>query len=698
MSSVNWAQKLPQSGYKSAKTKIERLRFQGGYNTETPPLEMPPGHVTDPLNFEIDVDGGYRRIKGYERYDGKTSPSTATFSTLPATVSGSYSVGDTITGVTSGATSIVIADNVNGFIVTKVSGTYTDTEDLQISASSVGTCTGAQYSGGATTPLLQATYLNLAADQYRADVAAVPGSGSVLGVNIYNTVVYAFRNKSGDATAGLYKETTSGWSEIDLGDELEFDTGSTEIAVGDTVTGATSGASGVVTGIAARTGTWGGNNVVGILTFASISSGPFSSGENLQVSAATVAVSTAASAEITLNPNGRYQFINYNFYGSAGTFKMYGADGANYAFEFDGTTYIPIRTGMTVDTPLFITAHKKHLFLSFGASLQHSSTGVPYGWSAVTGAAELGLGDTVTGLYPQVGAADAGGVLLATSRNKTHTLYGNSIADWNLVETEPEAGAIAYTLQKVGYTYMLDDRGVRQYGSTQSFGNFAQSTMSKLIQSHIAEKLTRVKDSMISKTTNQYRLFFNDSSALYMTVFNNKVIGFMPIQLSHVVECSISGETTTGAEGLFFGSDNGFVYQMEKGTSFDGDAIEYSLEFTPHHLKSPDIDKRFKKCALEVKGEAYLEFSFGYILDYRSDDREQPGATTVTKNLSSFTWDEFTWDDFFWDSRSLEPEDLKLEGSGRNIALSITGTSEVTATFTLTGALIHFTLRKIKRS
>ena len=62
-----------------------------------------------------------------------------------------------------------------------------------------------------------------AIEDQRAKIGAVPGEGSVLGVWVYGANVYAFRNKSGGATAGMYKSTSTGWSEVDLGTALNFD-------------------------------------------------------------------------------------------------------------------------------------------------------------------------------------------------------------------------------------------------------------------------------------------------------------------------------------------------------------------------------------------------------------------------------------------------------------------------------------------
>ena len=78
---------------------------------------------------------------------------------------------------------------------------------------------------------------------------------------------------------------------------LDFDAGQTAIVAGNTVTGATSGASGVVLiDVTPVTGSWASNDATGQIVLHSVS-GTFEADEDLQVSAATVAVATTASAQ-----------------------------------------------------------------------------------------------------------------------------------------------------------------------------------------------------------------------------------------------------------------------------------------------------------------------------------------------------------------------------------------------------------------
>ena len=60
------------------------------------------------------------------------------------------------------------------------------------------------------------TELREAIEDQRAIIQEVPGEGNVLGVWVFSGNIYAFRNKTGGATAGMYKTTSTGWEEIDL--------------------------------------------------------------------------------------------------------------------------------------------------------------------------------------------------------------------------------------------------------------------------------------------------------------------------------------------------------------------------------------------------------------------------------------------------------------------------------------------------
>lgn len=671
----------------------EPLVFTGGLDVVTSQLQIPPGFVRRAQNFEQAVNGGYRRISGYERFDGRDKPSDADYAVLAVTLSVAATVGETVTGGTSAATGVVIATSDGQLILTKVTGTF-QAENITGSTSAVGTASGAQTVDGAGTSLLHAQYRNLAADSYRSDIAAVPGSGIIRGVWLYNDVVYAFRDNAGGTATAMYKSTTSGWSPVALGRELAFTSGGTYVmAEGDTITGATSGATAILTRVALTSGTFAAGSAAGRLIFAS-QTGTFQA-EDLNVGAnLNVATIAGNSSAITFAvPSGRFEFVNHNFGGSVNTKRMYGCDGKNRAFEFDGTVFVPIATGMTTDTPSHITAHKNQLFLSFTGSVQHSGPGTPYIFTPVTGASEIAMGDTVTGFMVQPGGSGQAALAILT-RNNTAVLYGSGVASWDLVFFNQQAGGYEHTIQNVFNTVMLDDRGITTLATSQNFGNFDAATISKRIISWLATKRTTSTASMIVRDRNQYRLFFSDGSGLYITFDNGKVVGMLPMLFPDVVRCCCSGEMADGSEVAFFGSADGYVYQMERGTSFDGDAIEAYLYMVFNHSRSPRVLKTYRHVLLEVTGEGYAAFNGSYELGYAATTLEQPGLTEVTMSLASVVWDAFVWDSFVWDGITLLPSEMLLEGHAENIALVFTSSSDYYQPFTFTGGVMQFTQRR----
>lgn len=755
--------------------KMDYFALKGGLNQTSPPLTMPPGFARKALNFEPDINGGYRRVGGYERYSGLAQPSDSVFYTIPCSVMGTWVLGETVTGGTSAATSTYIGQTASGLLVTRITGTF-QAEALTGSTAGTATATGAQYAGGATTLADNATYLNLAADVYRALITAVPGSGSVLGVKYYDGLLYAFRNTANGTNAGMYKSSASGWTAVhEL--ELSFTSGGTYVtAIGNTVTGATSGATGVVSRVVVRSGSFAGGDAAGTITIASetgvfvaenlnvdanlnvatiasgttialgremsftsggtyevatgdvitgatsgktatvtrvvlesgswaagtaagrfiftADTGAFTAAETLNVGAnINVATVTGASTAITLLPSGRYEFDIHTFRGSINDERMYGADNTNRGFEFDGAVFVPINTGMTADTPRHVVVHNEQLFFAFGASVQHSGIALPYVWSAVLGAGEIAVGDDVTGFMPQPGSTGAAALLIAT-RNKAFALYGNNASDWVLTVAQQDAGVIRHTMQHLGGIIALDDRGVTYVGTSQNYGNFEQNTITRQIQKFINIQRNLAVASCRVREKNQYRLFYSDKKVLYITMQGNKIVGILPGELAHTPTCLESAELSDGTEGLFFGASNGFVYRMDVGTSFDGENIAGFLSLAYNNLKSPQVDKRFRKMSLEISGESYVEMSVGYELGYTSSLVGQPGATeTVESNLSDSTWDNFVWDDFAWDGQALLPESIPIEGTSENISIVISTDSDKFEPFTITGVLLHYTPR-----
>ena len=589
------ANDLPQVRY-------ELIRLVGGFDQVTPTLSLKPGVVRRAANFECSITGGYTRIAGYERFDGRFSPSRALYIVIYMASIGNVVVGNTVTGATSTATGKVIAVTPTYIVVTKVTGSFANVENILVGATLVGASTST--AGAVQAPALDATYRSLAADSYRADIGVVPGEGAIRGVAFYKNTVYAWRNAVGGASMRMYKSTSTGWTQVALGFELAFDGGTAAILDGQTVTGATSGATATVKRVVLQDGDWSTSNAVGRLIFASIT-GTFVDNENLQVGGVTKALANGAQAAITLAPSGRVEAMVGNFGGVAG-YKLYGCDGQNRAFEYDGETYVPIATGMTVDKPTHVAVHNQHLFLSFGASLQFSAIGNPYSWTPLLGAGEIALNEAITNLLVMPGDQTTG-ALAVYSRNSTCILYGSSEADFRLSTYNTGTGAMPYTAQNMDQAYALDDRGVMSLGTSLNFGNFLPASLTMQIRPFIESRINLATASAVQRDKGQYRVFFSDSTGIYLTILNGKVLGAMPMQFEHPVLCATEGESQDGLSCTYFGSDNGYVYQADSGTSFDGENIQANMTLVFNAINSPRILKRFRKASIEVTGSSYAE-------------------------------------------------------------------------------------------
>ena len=179
-----------------------------------------------------------------------------------------------------------------------------------------------------------------------------------------------------------------------------------------------------------------------------------------------------------------------------------------------------------------------------------------------------------------------------------------------------------------------------------------------------------------------------------MTMEGTKIVGLMPILFTDKVETITSLEDSTGAEIMMFGSDDGKVYQLDKGTSFDGDDIEAILKFHYHYSKLLRWIKRYLGITMEVEGDGYAEFTFTYELGYGSTDISQPGTVSEVLDFRATIWDEFVWDQFIWDGQTLTPSNLKLGGSAENISLIIRKNSDYFLPINFSGAYLRFTKRR----
>jgi hypothetical protein len=683
---------------KMPETKVSFFPLKGGLDLVTPHIEISNGKLYDSKNYEPQISGGYRRIDGYERYDGRAAtPTAAKYWTLPYTKTATPSVGATVTGGSSGATGVVLAVNGTTLILGVVVGSFTQGETLT-SGGSIGLTTATATASGATSASDDADYMLLAANYARTSIQPIAGNGSIRGVWIYKDVTYAFRDNG--AFSNMYKATSSGWVQINLGTEIQYTSatgGTTPIAVGQTIGNAASSPTktAIVTAVLLRTGTWG-TNAVGTLVITPVT-GTFSNADPIYVGATQKAVASTAATAITRAAGGTLEFVNANFTGSTSTLKMYGVDGVNLAFEFDGTTYVPIRTGMATDTPEHVAFNKNYLWLSFYGSLQFSALGSPYSWTAILGAGEIATGDQITGMTIQTGTQNGSSMAVFT-KGKTYILYGSSAANWQLTVSVYELGTSARTAQPVGNnTFGLTARGVYSLITTLNYGDFEFASVTHLIQPYLVTKRGLEQCSSSSREKGQYRLYFSDNTALVIGFTGDEVNGMTSLDYGRPVRCVVTQTLSSGREVTFFGSDDGYVYQDNTGTSFDGQPIEAFIRTTFNHLKSPRVRKKFRRAIFEALSNGYANVKVSYELGYGSLGVASSDISDYQMMGQGGYWDQFTYESFTWDQPFINEQSISLDGTEKNISFLFYSNRAQDVSHTFQGVSVHYTPQLLQR-
>jgi len=140
--------KLVRTNTPASRLKSTYFPFEGGINLVDPVMSLDPGELVAADNFEVDLRGRYRRIDGYERYDGQTLPSkiepyyripytigSVTYPTFTSAYSTAFfrnapSSGDMVKGATTGATGTVLVVSVEDVTGDANAGTF-PTDDAE---------------------------------------------------------------------------------------------------------------------------------------------------------------------------------------------------------------------------------------------------------------------------------------------------------------------------------------------------------------------------------------------------------------------------------------------------------------------------------------------------------------------------------------------------------------------------------------
>lgn len=678
---------MPALQLPRVQTLTEFFAFTGGLDQTTVAVNVPPGRLFACQNYEPDINGGYRRVGGYERFDGRSRPSDASYTPVACTLTTTPATGASL--VIGAATCLFVEAITGGMVVTNISGTIPAATAIMDGATNRGTTsTPADYTGSITSTL-DATYLADASDVMRTLIQPPAGSGAIRGVVFYAGNLYCFRDNVGATACAMWKSSTSGWTAVALNEQVSFTNANTNVTSGTLTQG---GVTATIQKVVVQTGSLASGVNSGYLVISARAGGNYAAGAATSTGAGALTLSGVQTA-ITFSAGGTFQFDVYNFGGQQTSVKLYGCNGIDKAFEFDGSVVAPISTGATQDKPTYIKGHRTYLFVAQGSSIMNSSVANPLRFVAAEGAAEIAVGDTITGLVLLPGQA-----LGIMARNSSFALVGATPTTWSLQVIRADVGAVARTTVPMSDTYMLDDRGIISITTAQEYGNFNDATLSRRIQPTIDAIRNKVVCAYALRQKNQYVLLCSDGSAVVMGVGGAAgLLGFTTLQFSFVPNVVWSSEDTTGVERVWVGAADGYVYELNRGSSFDGATIEAFVKVFFNHNKSPRDRKRYRLAVLDLVAVGAVSLSFLADFSYGDPDISAHLNTSIAATGGGGVWDILTWDQFTWDAADIEQPRVPIEGTGRNVALIFYSNTRTDQGHLLQGATLHYTPRRLQR-
>ena len=587
------------------------FEFRGGLLSNLSPIQhgtQAPGSARLMKNFEPSVDGGYMRIEGYNKYDSVFVPAYG-----EPKVQGSGQTGTTL--LIANILTAPLADST--LTISGVTGTYT--------IATAGVSYNSTYKIATVT--LTTSLASSPAD--KASITFTSHTGIIGGVSAWNNSIISSRN--GD----IYSTTGTGFTKISkpyygtvlvngasqTGSTVALDGLTKAPQVGDTFSIA--GIEKVYTVLAVPTVT---------ATAATVSIYPA-----LASSPADNAAVTLLSANRTSNYKTRYSKYRLN-----STEKIVGVDGTNYPFIYDGSTF-KVLSNSTTDIlgAQFVLSHKNQLFFVKNENIIFTAPYTDDDFTAAAGSGVINIGGIITGIIV------FRETLIIFTEKTISQLTGTTLQDFSLQPITKNVGCVASdTIQEVGGDVMfLGPEGLRLLGASDRIGDFSLGVVSKSIQTEMTSLISANTTfaSCVIKQKSQYRIFgYNDNitSANAKGILGTQMTGEATGSISWAelvgFKCYVAdGDYQDQTETIVFANNDGYIYEMEQGNSFNGLNIVASFATPYVPINDFRVRKTFYKLYLYTDPQGSVTTSVNLKLDFDDQGSVQPSTITLSNSAGS---------------------------------------------------------------
>jgi hypothetical protein len=582
------------------------VEFKGGLITNLSPLQLginAPGSARILKNYEPSVEGGYRRVEGYEKYDTAFVPTLGS-----GLVQGSGQTGTTLI-VANLCTTPVEGDQ---FTIAGVTGTYTIATG------------GVTYSTTTKRATLTLTAALASSPADKAAITYVTNRGLITGIAAWRGQAVAVRNEC------TYKSTGTGWTRINVPNY------GTSLVQGGSQTGGTLVVDGL-TGVPQASDTF---SIAGIEQVYTVTNdATVSSGVATLTITPNLASSPADNAAVTFLTSSRISSDKSRFekYRIGTSEKFVEVDGTNFPAIYNGTTYKVLTSApVDVEGAQHVVFFKNQLFFAKGDKVTFTSPYTDDDFNPANGSGILAVGSDITGMIVFREQ------LIIFSQQRINRLTGSTLSDFVLQPITMNIGCVdTDTIQEIGSDVMfLGPDGLRLLSATERNNDFDLAVVSKPIQSEMTAFISASTSfaSVVIRQKSQYRILGYNAN-----IKDDASLGVLGTQMSGDQTGVLSWAELRGfrayvadsdyfgrAETVLFANDSGYVYKMESGNSLDGANIPaaFSTPFMP--INDPRIRKAFYKAYLYLDPQGSVTTLLNLKLDFDDADVIQPDTITLS--------------------------------------------------------------------
>ena len=226
--------------------------------------------------------------------------------------------------------------------------------------------------------------------------------------------------------------------------------------------------------------------------------------------------------------------------------------------------------------------------------------------------------------------------LIIFTESSIFQLVGNTISDFQLQPVTTDIGCVdTHTIQEVGGDVMfLGPDGLRLLSATDRIGDFGLAVVSKSIQKEVTRFISANTSfaSAVIRNKSQYRILgYNtnikqeNAQGILGTQFSGQGGEEMAWgELRGIRAYVADSRFYQNVETIVFANDDGYLYQMEDGNSFDSLNIQttFATPFMP--INDPRVRKTFYKTFLYTDPQGSVSFDMSLKLDFDQRNSIQP--------------------------------------------------------------------------